>query len=200
MKIFVHEIRNTKTNNVSYLCVDRKEDGEGYRRCMEYYNAIRDGRVIRAGSADDYEYTRSEEDIDFVWTMEQDDYELFRSRSESYGSNDYCGAVFFGNMKVEFMHIDEKNTYFNVYEYGVPGYAELDDGTPYDEHVGFADRIEFHKHLHFPDFAREIEEEIVWLLDEYHQFIGSATKFTNIDKWYPGRKAEYKPIKITRRS
>ena len=197
MRIFVHEINNTKGSDMYYR-VDCEEDGKAYQACMDYYNRIRDGMVIGAGPAYNYQYTRYEQNIDFVWSMEQDEFDTFKSNDEPNGSNDYCGAVFFGDMKLEFMHLDECNTYLNCFEYGVPGYAELEDGTPYDEHCGFADRIEIPKRRTFEAFARKIEQEIVDLLDEYYQFVGPATRPTNVNKWYPGRTAE--PIKITRRA
>lgn len=197
MTIYVHEISNSNGHD-KYFCVDREQDGKAYQDCMDYYNKIRDGKVIGAGPITDYEYTRYEEHIDFMWAMEQDDFEAFRSKDAPEGSNDYCGAVFFGEFKLEFMHIDEENTYLNCFEYGVPGYSELEDGTPYEEHWGMSDKIKIPNRRTFDAFARKIEEQIVEILNEYHEFVEPATHTTYINKWYPGSKAEYKPIKITR--
>ena len=123
--------------------------------------------------------------------------------------SDYCGAVFFGNLKLEFIRNDVAGGYFNLFEYGaedVPGhaYSYLEDGTPYEERdpyptVEFPDleNMKPEDRPTFTAFAENIEKCILRLLKETPDLIPAAIMPTDPNKWYPCDHP-YKVEEITR--
>lgn len=133
-------------------------------------------------------------EIQFKWDMGQDGFRKYMnclSDPERYRyDNDYCGAVFFGDMKLEFMTTDV-GVYHNLFHYGVEGYAYLPDGTPYEEELGYDDFVDRPRRT-FDGFARNIESQVIGWLERYPEMIADAVKPTVADKWYPGWKQDYK--------
>lgn len=108
---------------------------------------------------------------------------------------DYCGSVFFGNYKLEFIRADEPGPYCNMFEYGIedgePGtaYSYLPDSTPYEERCDFADSIDIPARRTLKAFARKVEAQICEMLRKKPDYIPAATVPTDPDKWYPGDHA-----------
>ena len=81
-----------------------------------------------------FEYFAEEMEIDFQWQMTKDEFDRLMHPVDT--SENYCGAVHFGDCKLEFVFEYCGNNLFvgfnNLYVYGKDdGYAKLNDGTPY---------------------------------------------------------------------
>ena len=138
--------------------------------------------------------------VHFMWDMPEKNYEDMLSAlpADPCDTSDYMGAVFFGNIKIEFIRNDVAGLYCNCFEYNaedVPGnaYYYLEDGTPYEERYALGDAIRLpdissadrSKLPSFQTFAEDIENQIIVLLNQYSEFIPSAIFQTIPDKWYP---------------
>ena len=168
----------------------------GYKLAMDFMNSRPDH------SHKQFEYFGTDEEIDIRWDMTEEDcrsyvWNMIDPGSGYENEHNYCGAMFFGNFKLEFIMTPDDN-FHNLFHYGVPGYDELEDGTPYGEEYGPEKFYDYPRRT-FEAFARKIEEQIVPWLNEYTQFINDATKPTNPKKWYPGTRAQYMR-KITRKA
>lgn len=138
--------------------------------------------------------------VHFMWDMSPKDYDkLMTPLSETMNDiSDYMGAVFFGNIKLEFIRNDISGIGCNCFEYAAedyPGqaYSYLEDGTPYEERYYFGDEL-FVPDLEtavktdlptFEDFAENIEHQIINLLERFSELLPSAIFQTIPDKWYP---------------
>ena len=189
MKVTVHSVYDKHTNTNKVFGIGDR----GYDLAMDFMKTCDFRR---------YEFFSSGEEIDIRWDMTDEDCRSYVWNMIDPGSgydneHNYCGAMFFGNFKLEFIMTPDDN-FHNLFHYGVPGYDELGDGTPYDEEYGPEKFCDYPRRT-FEAFARKIEEQIVPWLNEYTQFINDATKPTNPKKWYPGTKAHYMQ-KITRKA
>lgn len=193
MKVYVCDIFDRVERRVLYAGIDYEEcAGDAYDHCMK--------EMARLDDDNRYEFSCVEEIIDFQWSMTPNDFNTFRSMHERMGTLDYCGGLYFGFLKLEFMHIDEWNTYLNCFRYGQKGYGELANGVPYDEYCGFADQIDIPERRTFPAFARCVEREVIKVLNEYSQLVDDAIRPTNPGIWH--RDAQNNTIfpAITRRA
>lgn len=113
---------------------------------------------------------------------------------------DYCGAVFFGNFKLEFIQADEPCPYCNMYQYGAedyePGlaYCYLQDGTPYEERCDFAETIKIPARRTLESFAKNVESQVRSYLISNPKYIPAASVPTDIAKWYPGYPQLIMPV------
>ena len=122
--------------------------------------------------------------IKFMWEMTDSD--LLRLASKDYpaNGNDYCGSLFFGDFKVEFIWDECINWRINCFRYNFGNYGDI-NGVPYDQ----CDPIEYHFAL--PEittlgkFTADVEEHIVDILETCcPSLIPYATKRTEPYKWY----------------
>lgn len=198
MKVYTHVVTDQLAHKPRYFGISTDEDGTGYQKAMKWINQHQEYR-----GGERYEYFGTDEEIDFQWDMSDEQYDTLKSPPEGWTANDYLGAVFFGNCKLEFILANDEYTgiYCNMFVLGQEGYAELPDGTPYSEYEGFACKFDSNlpKRRTFEAFAKHIEQDIVDVLNEYNQLIDEALKPTNPEKWYPGYKYDYMQ-KITRRA
>ena len=187
MKVTVHSIYDKQEHHN----IDLGLDEVGYQRCMH------DMESTDKYPDDRYEYFGIDTSIDFKWDMTEEQFQKFmKTFINEYGEDDYCGAIYFGNLKMEFMTTPD-GTYENLFLYGKRGYGALKDGTPYDELNGIADKIHIHPRRTFEAFARDIERQIIECANEYTQYILDMISATEPQKWYPG-KYYRKDQKITR--
>ena len=194
MEVTVHWVEDQLDTNIHTFGLN----DWGYKLAMDFLNH---NQEYRGGER--YEYFSVDEEIDFQWSMTEEQYEMIKKLPKEWTSNNYLGAVFFGNCKLEFiMYQDRTETYVycNMFVLGHSGYGTLEDGTPYCDYDGFASKFEcdLPKRRTFESFAKHIEQDIVDVLNEYHQLIDDALEKTDPNKWYPGRTE--KPVKITRRA
>ena len=162
---------------------------EGYNKAMEWINEHQEWR-----GGERYEYFGVDMEIKFMWDMTVDEFKTLVVNRPHEGFEDlreYMGALFFGNFKLEFI-LTEDGSYCNCYQYGANDgtyfspYAYLEDGTPYEEReTDIAERIQIHKRRTFEAFAKNIEEQVIKLLDKYPIYIEDALVETNPTKWYP---------------
>lgn len=158
-------------------------DDYGYERAMDFLQKDTDNK---------YEYCGTDESINIRWDMTEEQCRSYVKNGiepgKEYDSiHDYCGAMFFGNFKLEFITTADGN-YHNLFLYGKEGYAELEDGTPYDE---MSDDFVDHSRRTLEGFAKTIEAQIVPWLNRHTDFIDDALEKTNPVKWYPGTKRNY---------
>ena len=141
--------------------------------------------------------------VRFMWDMKPDEcLDLFGPFPDAYKDlRDYCGAVFVGDLKIEFIRTEDM-PYVNVFQYGAErspdnAYGYLEDGTPYEECDELEDAISLRPAGSFDAFAAGIESQIADLLNRYPDYIPAVMETTNPDKWYPG-SAPYHIDEITR--
>ena len=141
--------------------------------------------------------------VRFMWDMDDARYtELFAVPESAVDVCNYCGAVFFGDLKLEFIRNDISGIYCNVFQYGAEdisenAYGYLSDGTPYEERNPLADEIIPTQCNSFAEFAADIEIQVLRLLPDYPDLIPVASAQTDPDKWYPGSHPYH--VNITRR-
>lgn len=197
MRTYVCEIYDHKYGTHHCKGIDFEEcAGTAYEDCMREMNIN-----PYFADMDRFEFFCTEENIDFQWDMTPEHYQMLKNPPSEWTPDDYLGAVFFGNCKLEFIWSHEGDfVYCNMFVKGIPGYDFLSDGTPYADYEGFACKFEsdLPKRRTFDAFARKIEHDIVEVLNEYHQLIEDALKPTNPDAWYP--YDGHKPITIARRA
>ena len=181
MKVTIHSIYDKLTKeNINY-----GTDYPGYNRCMAELNA---GKY---SDKDRYEYFGRDMDIKFMWDMTEAEFRaVITSGKDSEGDDmsDYCGAVFFGDFKLEFVWNDVAGAYNNLFLWGAEydvgrAYGYLEDGTPYEElypDFGIA------KRRTFVSFAKRTEETVVKWLNDHPEFLEYALGKTDPTKWYPG--------------
>ena len=145
-------------------------------------------------------------EVNFKWDMSQTELEDLNAGHDDNldGLYIYDGAVFFGDFKIEFIRNENPGRYLNMYQYGIidhPGevdaYAYLEDGAPYEDRDEQVQSITIRTIESFPDFALDIELQILDMLGEYPELIQAATRPTDPDKWYPAGRP-YKIDEITR--
>lgn len=177
MTITVHSARDQLTHEDVWFGIG----DDGYEKAMGWIGRRDGGR---------YEYFGGDEDIEFKWQLTADDLRRLHS-SKCENGDDYCGSLFFGDFKIEFIWDDCIKYRTNCFVYGVDGYDTMEDGTPYND----CDQI--NASLMIPcrrtpeRFARNIEEQIIDLLKKHPDLIQYAIKPTDPDKWYP--RSNYKP-------
>ena len=190
MKVTVHSVEDQlNINNKTFGLNDY-----GYNLAMDFLNK---NQEYRGGER--YEYFGTDMEIQFKWDMSEEQCRQYVRNMHDHScydnEHDYCGAMFFGNFKLEFITTPDGN-YHNLFLYGAEGYDVLEDGTPYDEEYG-SEKFDDHPRRTLDGFARNIEAQVVDWLNEYTQFIEDAIKPTEPAKWYPGNKYCYMPT-ITR--
>lgn len=190
MKVTIHMIYDLLTQKDKVMGLN----DHGYELAMDFMrNTYSHGR---------YKYFAMDAEIDIQWDMTDKQCRNYVLNGIEHGKGydpvyDYCGAMFFGNFKLEFITTVDGN-YHNLFRYGMEGYDCLEDGTPYGEEYG-SEKFDDHSRRTLEGFARAIEEQIVPWLNEYTDFIDDAVKETNPVKWYPGTKNNYMQT-ITRRA
>lgn len=103
---------------------------------------------------------------------------------------EYIGAVFFGDFKLEFVNF-EGYVHTNLFQlYRNNNYAVLDDGTPYDM---LDDEVAIPMRRTLDRFQKGVEENIIALLNAVDNgaLIRYALTPTIPGDWYPGDKAKY---------
>jgi len=189
MKVTVHSItdqavswhgnRNFGLNNT------------GYERAMEWLKKHQEWR-----GGERYEYFGTDMNIHFVWDMTDDEFKAFMAPDDEdlEDLRDYCGALFFGNFKLEFIKM-EVGYYCNLFQYGAENeygsaYAYLEDGTPYEE-LDEVDDIRIPRRRTFESFAENIERSVIDLLNKNPALIEDALEDTIPSKWYPTETYNY---------
>lgn len=128
--------------------------------------------------------------VTFIWDMTQEDLDRLRADSLT-GGDDYCGGLFFGLFKVEFIWDDCIRWRVTCLQYG------LDNGYAYIGSVPYGQCDEIECSLDLPDaetmknFVPLVEQKIVALLKKNSDLIPDACKPTDPDIWYEDFK--YKP-------
>ena len=139
--------------------------------------------------------------VNFQWDMNRSELAaLYEARPDLTETYDYCGAVFFGNYKLEFIQ-NADGGYLNLFEYGANEcccYDWLEDGTPYADLPDEASEIVRPHRRTFSAFARDIERQIFDMLRAHPGMIPFATVETDPGKWYPGERAQFAPATMTR--
>lgn len=164
---------------------------EGYEECMAFLN----GNDITR-----YEYCGGDDEINFKWDVNDAEFREIMKRADGIHGDDmseYCGAVFFGDYKLEFVRNDIAGTFNNLFLYGKEGYEWLEDGTPYDELLTEVESITIPHRRTFNAFAENIERQIIDMLNNHPDMIAFAIRETKPNKWYPGNHP-YKINEITR--
>lgn len=103
---------------------------------------------------------------------------------------EYIGAVFFGDFKLEFVNFDGY-VHTNLFQlYKNNDYAVLDDGTPYDM---LDDEVAIPMRRTLDRFQKGVEANIVALLNHLDNgaLIRYALTPTIPGDWYPGDCAKY---------
>ena len=91
MKVYVCEVFDHAQSRAVVQGLDIAEcSGDAYDACMKWLNDQGAGNNVR------YEFSCTEDSIDFQWRMTEEDYEKFRKDTEPNEDMDYCGAVYFG--------------------------------------------------------------------------------------------------------
>ena len=152
----------------------------GYELAMQY---------MKGKNTTRYEYFGTDEEIDFKWNMTPEQFKMIKNPPKEWVSNNYLGALFFGNCKLEFILMQDNDASFvccNLFVRTHEGYGRLDDGTPYDDFDGFASMIDncLPKRRTFDAFARIVERNVVDVLNEYRQLIDDSLEPTVPEKWY----------------
>ena len=183
MKVTVHSVSDQLGSDKYFGIGD-----EGYDKAMEFLNHNQD------------------EIIKFVWDMTDDQFKTLMAPQDDdtpEDLRDYCGAVFFGNFKLEFIRTED-DPYCNCYQYGANDnfggcgpYAYLSDGTPYDERFQIDEAICITKRRTFEHFAENIEKQVISVLNQAPKYIEEAIKPTDPARWYPDGQSDY-TITITR--
>ena len=194
MKCYPQSVHDQVAHDDYWFGIDLEEDGGIHKQ--EALDYIDKHQEYRGGER--LEYYGNEMEIQFLWDMTEDDYARYmeNARHPKFNADNYCGGVFFGNLKMEFVMTEDTN-YHNVFLWGKHGYDFLEDGTPYDEL--FMDDVVDSPRRTFEGFARSIEAQIIKSLNENPETIPEALGKTNPEKWYPGPKYNYMK-KITRRA
>lgn len=177
MKVTVHEIYDQAGSEVKYVGL-----GEfGNIRAIEFLDHHQEYR-----GGERYEHVAPEYDINFVWEMTDEQFESIQTEEQS---PDMFGAVYFGNLLIEFrcagggydpeyhipiMDMYIYGTYDDIYEYNMNGvpYKFLDDVCLSIPNVRSKE-----------EFQAEFEEEILDLLNERPELIKEAIKETEIAGW-----------------
>lgn len=169
---------------------------EGYNRVMAMIKAFPQALIENyAGTTGcrnkeiHFEYFAEEKELDFQWEMTEEEFNRLMHPHDT--SNNYCGAVHFGNCKLEFVfehvHGDNYVSFNNLYIYGnEDGYAKLDDGTPYsyeDDMFCLPTVDDFGK------WKAECERRIIHSLNyDQNMWLPYALERTKVKEWYPHGK------------
>ncbi len=181
MKVFPQSVHDQLTHKEIWFGVDLEEGcGPAYDQAMDYINKHQEWR-----GGERLEYFGNEMEIQFRWDMTAEQFkEYMLTFLTEKGKDNYCGSVFFGNFKFEFVTTPD-GTYNNLFLLGQRGYGMLEDETPYDELPGFADQIYMHPRRTFEAFARDIERQIIECANEYTDYIPWMLTPTEPARWYP---------------
>lgn len=195
MKVFPQSIYDHVTGKNTWFGIDMEEGcGPAYDKAMF---AMESSDCFVDNDPERYEYFGNEMEIKFRWDMTAEQFkEYMRTFLTEEGKDNYCGAVFFGNFKFEFMTTPD-GTYNNLFLLGQRGYGMLEDETPYDELPGFADQIYMHPRRTFEAFALDIERQIIECANEYTDYIPWMLTPTEPARWYPNGNYDT-TIKTTR--
>ena len=125
--------------------------------------------------------------INFKWDMTEKEFKnlMTAELDDLDGTSDYDGAVFFGDLKVEFCFNHSAGAFINVFQYGLHGMDMLADGTPYGELGDLEDEIVIPHRRTFESFAKSVEQQILRLVRVSEELMKVASGETNPDKWYP---------------
>ena len=167
---------------------------QGQKNCDEF---IAHNQEYQGGER--YELRVYPANIHFIWDMAADEFKyLMTPDVEEYEEPIYCGALFFGNFKLEFMkkNFDGCHGYRNLFQYGAEdrkgdAYGYLEDGTPYEERYPESDDIILPYRRTFRSFAENVEKQVINLLNAHPEFIKDAIKGTIPANWYPGERHLY---------
>ena len=187
MKVTVHYVHDQLEGREIVLGVNEA----GYRKAMSFLDTYQEYR-----GGERFEYYAIEKDIEFQWDMNLDEFNhLIRHQNGDKEYKDswcYDGAMFFGEMKLEF-HVNGECRYFVLFRLGVKDELNdyyLDDGTPYNEE--FAEEyFVYHQRRTFWKFAECIEMQAIDILNKYPHMIESALQKTDPKRWYPGEKIKW---------
>ena len=191
MKVTVHRLYD------QLIKYDNRIFGLNEQGDQKIKKFIADHQEWRGGER--LEHGKTKEEIKFIWDMTEEEFKLLMSEdTEEYEEPTYCGAVFFGNFKLEFM---KKNYggctgYRNLFQYGAEdtkgeAYDYLEDGTPYEERYPISDEIRIPHRRTFDSFAGNVEQQVIDLLNNHPEFIKEALKSTIPSNWYPGERLNY---------
>lgn len=202
MKVFPQIVYDQVTCRHICFGIELNEDGGKFKQeALDYIDKHQEWR-----GGERLEYLKREKEIQFVWDMDEKGFRQYmeNERNPKYIADNYCGAVFFGEFKLEFITTENGN-YHNLFHYGKHGYDFLDDGTPYDEILDMADYFDDPHRRTFEGFARAVELQIIKTFnevrddDDFDNLVFDMLEITNPEKWYPGVKHNYMQ-KITRRA
>ena len=195
MKVYTHVVTDQLEHNPRYFGISTDEDGIGYQKAMDWINHNQEWR-----GGERFEYERGEENVQFMWDMNNTEFKhLFNPPPDDYANdiNEYDGAVFFGDFKLEFIKNDISGCYCNLFQYGATNelgsaYAYLEDGTPYEERYPESDEVKIPHRRAFEHFAEIVEKSVIDLLNNHPEYIEYAIEPTSPTKWYPDGQCNVK--------
>ena len=126
--------------------------------------------------------------ITFKWEITDDDLTRLWSPSWPKDGNDYCGHVFFGPFKVEFIwndDVDPRN-YTNVFQFGIGSYGDI-CGIPYDMCDEIQESMLIPALSNLEDFIRACEDEILSILRANPYLIEQACQDVDPNEWFKDR-------------
>ena len=193
MIVYPQSVHDCWTHNIIFFGVDtEKSMGSAYQKAMDFLNQ----RNLK--ECNRYVYDGHQMEIKFIWDMTASEFELLQAPLDKYGYEepDYLGALFFGNFKLEFMKSPRHGGYRNLFQYGAADdpdhpYSYLENGVPYEERLAESEELIMPHRRTFPMFAKNIELQVVKLLNNHPIYIGDAFKTTFPAKWYPGEHSNY---------
>ena len=153
----------------------------GYTQAMKWLN---DHQEYRGGER--YEYFGGVEEILFMWEMTQDNLRHLRYDKDWHPS-DYCGSLFFGNYKMEFIWDPDIQCRINCFEYdpadGGREYGDI-NGVSYDRCDPIESSFLLPPRRSLERFTKAVEEKIIDILNKHPDLIEQAIKPTRPDIWY----------------
>ena len=124
--------------------------------------------------------------ITIKWDMEEKDLLRLRTPVSVHVVDDYCGGLFAGNIKVEFIWDGSIGCRVNAFIYGIEGYDYIGN-VPYNECFEIWEHFNTPDTDSMPEFYRLAEEELLRLLLEYPYLLHYACGDTDPFKWYADR-------------
>lgn len=125
-------------------------------------------------------------DITFVWEINEED--LLRMWSPSWPANgdDYCGSLFFGDLKLEFIWDDTIRNRVNCFQYGTGIYGFI-NGIPYDECDRIQNVFSVPSASNLGSFIWQVEKQVITILKANKNLLPAACKATDPAVWYADR-------------
>ena len=194
MKIMLHAVDcKPIKDGCSWHVVYEGLGNEGYDRVMRLMKELPQTLVENYETKFGYhnkevhfEYFAEENEIDFQWRMTEEEFNRLMNPYDT--SENYCGAVHFGDCKLEFVFEncgnDDFTSFNNLYVYGKDdGYAKLKDGTPYSYEDDMFCMPEF---TDFSTWKMECERRIIDALNnDKNYLLRYAIQPTKVYEWYP---------------